>query len=1035
MKARYWLVSAALIVVSAVAQAAPADLSLYVFKQGQPVSGVMVSLGDQSIGTTGSDGAIRATIDPGKYRLALAKAGESLHQRTLRLVEDEVIQIIVTLFADDRPVFVDIETSDPEKGRAVAAQSGPDKTGGPPGQIRGQVLNAENGEFIQGARVFVSGVKDEVVTGEGGKFSFDLPPGEYSLSVLAPGFNTRTVDGLPVEPEKLTQRNFELTPEGTELPEFVVTEPYISGSLASVLEERRMQDAVANLLGSEQISRSGDSTAASALKRVTGLTLVGGQFIYVRGLGERYSSTLVNESRVPSPDPTRRVVPLDLFPAGIIDSIAVQKSYTHGQPAEFGGGTVEIRTKAIPEKRFLSVELSSGANLQTTLQDGLEADGGGLDWLGFDDGSRAVPELLAEATAGGTELRESNPILPGGFSAEELERIGESIPQQFDITETTVIPDAGLSLTAGTPFEFGADWSGGLLTAFSWDQTWENRNDEVRRDFNISSEGLVLDREEFFDETQRSVDLSLYSTGKLSYRDNHSLGVNWMWLRSSEEEIRVSRGFNEDRQNRFRFDRIEWEERALRNLQFIGEHIFPSLSNIKLDWNVSRGTARQDIPFFREFRFDEIGDDQFQFSQRNDSNAFRWENVEDDAFSWQVDAALPLQLFSSTELTLIGGISRVNKSRNAAIRRFNFVGDPDDNTIRRRESLEDIITDDTIGPGQFRFVEVTRETDTYFADRQVDALHGGIDLDVEDWFRLSGGVRVEDFTQDVTTFELFSPDATEVTSTLESDDVFPSAALTVFLPWNQEVRLAWGETAIRPDFRETSEQRFTDPVLDRVVRGNPDLVDGEITHYDLRWDKYFSPTDFVSVGAFYKDFTRPIEIFIRPGTDNIVSFQNAASAENFGFEAEVFKKLGFIDEFWQPFYINANFAYIESEVQLQDDTGGVTNLNRSLQGQSPFVINTQLGYDNEALGINAAILYNIAGARISEASTSGRPDIFEQPFQQLDLVYRHALGQWQLKFKLQNILDDEVQFTQSDRTTRSFKPGRELSVGVEYTWE
>ena len=1035
MRARYWLVSAALTVVSTVAQATPADLSLYVFKQGEPLSGVTVSLGDQALGTTGEEGGLRATVDPGQYRLSLARVGELLHERSLRLVDNEVIQIIVTLFPDERPVFVDIETSDPEKGRAVADQVAPDQAKGPPGQIRGQVLDVESGNFVADARVFVSGVEQEVLTGEDGKFSLELPPGEYSLSVLAPGFNTRTVDGLPVNSDEVTQRRFEITPQGAELPEFVVTEPYISGSLASVLEERRMQDAVANLLGSEQISRSGDSTAASALKRVTGLTLVGGQFIYVRGLGERYSSTLVNESRVPSPDPTRRVVPLDLFPAGIIDSIAVQKSYTHSQPAEFGGGTVEIRTKAIPEKRFLSVELSSGANLQTTFQDGLEAAGGGLDWLGFDDGSRDVPELLAEATAGGTELRESNPFLPGGFSAEELERIGESIPQEFDISDTTVMPNAGLGLTAGTPLEFGSDWRGGLLTAFSWGQDWENRNDEVRRDFNISSEGLVLDREEFFNETQRTVDLSLYSTGNLSFRDNHSLEVNWMWLRSSEEEVRRSRGFNEDRQNRFRFDRIEWEERALRNLQFIGEHIFPSLSNVKLDWNVSRGTARQDIPFFREFRFDEIGEDRFQFSQRNDSNAFRWENVQDDAFSWRIDAALPVQLFSSSELTFLGGISRVNKSRNAEIRRFNFAGDPDDNTIRRRESLEDIITDATIGPGQFRFVEVTRETDTYFADREVDALHGGIDFDIEDLVRLSGGVRLEDFSQSVTTFELFSPDASEVTSTLESDELFPSAALTVFLPWNQELRLAWGETAIRPDFRETSEQRFTDPVLDRVVRGNPDLVDGDITHYDLRWDKYFSATDFVSLGAFYKDFARPIEIFIRPGTDNIVSFQNAASAENFGFEAEVFKKLGFIGESWEPLYVNANFAYIESEVQLQEGTGGVTNLNRALQGQSPFVINAQLGYDSEARGINAAILYNVAGARISEASTSGRPDIFEQPFHQLDFVYRHALGQWQFKLKLQNILDDEVQFTQGDRTTRVFAPGRELSVGVEYTWE
>ncbi|GAB4189223.1 MAG: hypothetical protein Tsb002_16060 [Wenzhouxiangellaceae bacterium] len=1022
------------LLLSAAAHADDAELSFFVFKETLPAAGLQLQVDGALAGTTNDNGRVYVKLAAGEHHLVLLEQQTILFERQLLLVDDEVMQVLVNLYADGRPPFVDVETSDPDK--ALTATDTPVVNADlPPGQLTGMIRSADDQQAIANVRVFVSGTSQEARTDEEGRYSFELPPGTYSLSVLAGSFNTRTIDGIVVQPESRTEQNLELTPAGSELPEFVVIEPYVAGSLASVVEERRDQASVANLLGAEQISKSGDSDAASALRRVTGLTLVDGQFIFVRGLGERYSSTLLNGANVPSPDATRRVVPLDLFPAGIIDSISVLKGFTHQQPGEFGGGTVEIRTKAIPDAPFLNIEVSTGLNDQTTFKDGFTYDGGDRDFLGFDDGSRDFPDLLAAAIDGGEELRPQNPFLPGGFAPEELEAIGESIPNNYDVINKSIAPNSGLAIAGGTRFSLSDDIDAGFLVSVDWSQKYRSRFDEVRRDFNIDGTGqLNIENEQFLDQTQREIGLSIFGTAGLELYQDHKLQFNWMWLRSSLDETRITEGFVEDFNNSARFTQLEWQERELRDYQVLGEHILPWAFNLKIDWLLSEGTAQQDIPFFREYRYDLRADGSSFFSPRNDSNRILWSELEDDSTTWSVDLQLPVSLSDNVSLSLLAGLSRISQSRESQIRRFNFVGSPSNPTIRNNPSLDEILVPEFIGPGQFQLIESTRSTDSYTAERDVDAFHAGIDFVVQDWVRVAAGVRNETFDQTVTTFELFDPDNSPVLAALDSDNLLPSLATTFFLPGDQEIRFGYSKTVTRPDFKELSPAFFTDPVLDREVIGNPDLIDGSITHWDLRWDKYFSPTEYLSVSAFYKEFTNPIEIIVLAGTANIITFQNAEAAENFGFEVEFFKQLDFLGDFWAPFYINTNFAYIESEIQLSEDNQGAqTNDVRALQGQSPYVINIQFGFDDPDLGITTALLYNVSGERISEASTAGRPDVFEQPFHQLDFVYSHRFGDWQAKLKLTNILDDDVEFLQGDQVRRGFKKGRELSLALQWS--
>jgi len=492
--------------------------------------------------------------------------------------------------------------------------------------------------------------------------------------------------------------------------------------------------------------------------------------------------------------------------------------------------------------------------------------------------------------------------------------------------------------------------------------------------------------------------------------------------------------------NSRRIFEIRWTERDLSSLQLLGEHIYPLASNsvlsdLKFDWQYTDSDASFDEPDNRIYRYDQRDEGDFVFSSRNDSNSRVFRNLIDDSRNIRYDLKLPLTFNNNHDLLFNFGQNWVNKGRNSDIRRFVFedVGSLV-NEVDRTDPLSEILNPDFIAPDGYQLIEVTRSTDNYFADLDIKGTYYGFDYAYKENLRFSLGARREVFDQSVTTFRLFDPDQSPITASLQDDDWFPAFSSTWIMNESNQFRFNFSETATRPDFKELSSAQFKDPVLDRDVIGNPDLLVGKITHYDLRWDKYFTPGEFVSLSLFYKEFENPIEIIILPGSSGIISYDNALSAENAGIELEVYKDFSFINDRFADFYVSANYAYIDSEIQLSSDGAtSQTNNTRPLQGQSPYVVNVQLGYDNKDKGISASLLLNKFGERISEAGTSGSPDIFEQPFNQVDFVYSHAFARrWKVSFKAQNLLDDEVLFFQGTETTRSFTRGRSFSLGVSF---
>ena len=1024
--------------------AGPARVDLYAFEDGAPVADAVVRVDGVERGRLGADGALHFDIAPGAHAIVLERDGEAVWEHRVDVAEGESAQVIATL--GDEPAAL-VEST------ASSADAAAPATRGPPGTLRGRILNSEDDSPVVGARVFVAGTPIGARTDAKGEYSVEVPPGTYTISAVAADFGSRTVPDVAIASGETTTRALELTPTGVELPEFVVLEPYVQGSLAAFAEERRATSAVAEILGAEQISRQGDSDVAGALKRVTGLTLVDGRYVYVRGLGERYSSVLLNGAQIPSPDPTRRVVPLDLFPTEILEGIVVQKTFSPEMPGEFGGGTIQLRTKTFPEAFFMRLQGTLGYAQGTSFEDGLRYEGGDRDWTGFDDGSRALPDSLAEATAGGTFLRERSPFNPQGATSQEIERFGEDLAGVFDVTEETIPPNSGFAGSIGNSWSLREGWRAGFLAAVRYSQSWDT-GEEKRRSYTFSDAGLELKDDVSIDDTTRAIDGSAFLTGGLEMGPDHRLRYTGTLVRQTEDQAKITEGLDDNQQTRI--TELEWIENSLIAHQLGGEHRIPLLDGIGLEWLYTTATAERDVPNKRRYRYDlsEDGEDEgeFAFSERSDNLLVNFEGLTDESES--VDAALkaPFALGDASSLTVMLGASRLERERDASIRRFAFQapqpGGPVSPDVFELGSLEDILTDENIDPRGFRLFEATRATDNYFATQSLDALFVSADLALGDRFRTVLGARREENLQQVTTFSISSATATPVISMLEESDLLPSASATWWIDDDSQVRLIYAETLNRPDFRELSPAPFTDPLQDAETLGNPDLVTGRIENYDLRYEYYFSPTESFSAAVFLKEFTSPIELLRIPGVGVLLTLDNALEARNYGVELDLYKTLSFMETWrfgerfgvddwldWSRFHVSANYSWIESEVTL-DPLSGIsqTNQNRPLQGQSPYVVNLQAGYTDEAAGREVTVLYNRFGERIAQVGIAGAPDIHEQPFDQLDVVWQERIrDDLKLKVRLRNVLDPTVEFVQGGEITREFSRGREILFTLEWS--
>ena len=971
------------------------EVIFFLFDEQVPKEQVKITINDQWTHYTNADGLVEINLDPGSYRARV-------YQREIkfRVVSGETTLVNYNV-VDGSSALETKNLPGGEKHVNDFSQW--------PSVFRGNVKSQGSKKKISGVRVFVHGSEVETLTDKEGDFEVHLPSGHHSISFIHEDYATETLDNLKFEEGKPVSHSITLKPTGLELEEFIVLSPTFRSSVSALLAIRRGHQTVADVISSEQISKSGDSNAGGSLRRVTGLSLVDGKHIYVRGLGERYSKTVLNGADIPSPNPSKRVVPLDIFPSSMVENIVVQKGYSPEMPGEFGGGVIQIKTKTLPPKAYTRASFSLALEDYPFVK---TYKGGDIDYLGFDRGRRDIPRQIQDEINANVNV--------SGLSSDRRKELAAAINKSYDVNKTNPREKYSLSLSTGDRVKWGKVRVGYNVAAL-YSNKWRF-NKENRMTYDRDSKGLVLDSQSELDHSKNRVQLgSLVGLG-LKYR-KLKIGYNGTLLRNTLNFVTESQG--EDSENDL-YRRIEhgWLERSIESHQFYGENILRFLNDGKLNYNYTYSKALMDEPDHKMYTYKKM-DDLFRIETENGSasNYVSWRYMPDRMRNLKLIYEQPV----NPGVKIISGLTRVERSRKFSSWNFYFRFD-DINSLDR-------IDQDPVALFSHPSAELYQQisnTDNYFAQQSINGYFFNIRSPV--WrFDIFAGMRFEKSTQEVQSFKLFGGGRT--ISKLITRDYFPALSVTFNLLDNLQLRSNYSETISRPDLREISNTTWKD--LDEGVKftGNPYLNASEMRNYGVRLEWFPQRGEVLSLGYFKKDFIHPIEnVFgslksdgtIIGTTDNRYTFLNIDSAHSQGLEFEFRKKL--------PFYLTlgGNYTWIRSGIYISPERAGqLTSLQRPLQGQSPYMFNLQIDFEPKTIRSTFTLLYNSIGQRITGVGSDGRPDEYERQISSLDFLFSTRIYKnIKIKGQAKNLLDPEVKRTQGTYLTRSFYRGRTYALGL-----
>ncbi|MCH2055708.1 MAG: TonB-dependent receptor [Thalassotalea sp.] len=863
--------------------------------------------------------------------------------------------------------------------------------------------------------------------------------------------------------------------EDSAIEEVVVKASRLQGSAVAVIEERKNQAFVADILGAEQLSKTGDSDAASALRRVTGLTLVDGKFIYVRGLGERYSSARLNGASVPSPDLTRNVIPLDLFPSSIIESLAVQKAYSPSMPAAFGGGAIDIRTKSIPSNFTASFELGIGKNSASSDGFTYNSSHSGLSSTLRD----AIVKYRGDFSLAKIITKEQG--LGNDIDADGAELINQALLSELDrdlvLKDESLDPDLSFKASIGNSFEenyFGGTF--GILASVAYDNKWkfaEKANNVISQNVsegcseNLNSEEAT-DNSCFDATTDSDVTTEeerINGVLTLGYKlDGHSVSYSKIYLEDSEDEteiaVKQAPGGSTIRTifgtgSADRLISFNYEERSLDVDQFVGQHTFNDYWGLGFDWQYTESEANTDIPTDVEYVFrdnyDRSSGSYISSGITGDQNRATYSFVDMEEHVKSASGNLTLPVYSGDfEMEFKVGYDFTDKARNYTTSSFKVNNNSGASTTVGNDVLglsgyltDDFIADNSIG---VTFNEPSiPDADDYIAAQKIDAGYGAFDIFYKGKWRFSGGVRYENFRQvslrssslmfTREDLERLYDEETIEEGTINEDDFYPALSMTYVGGEDYQIRLGYGETVVRPDLREVIPVSYFDPLTDIRTSGRVGLNSSNLKNYDLRYENYSANGDNFSVALFYKDIAAPIENIMRIGDEDYsLSFINGEEGEVYGIETEWLHDLTYLAD---GFFTSGNITLSDSEVSIDPAlAGNLTNPTKRLTGHSKYVVNLQFNYDSADGNHSGSLVYNVFGERIIASGVADREDAFEQPFHSLDLVYTYYPSfSSKVKFKIQNMLGEDQEVLQSDVIVRSKEVGTTFSLSYTYDFE
>lgn len=1016
--------------LSAAAAPVPGQVEIAAFRGTEGVAGLEVSLDGKVVGTTDTAGKLLITATPGLHLLVLNGPNGRVASTEFRLGDKDAGEIAIALPAQG-------------EGRAEVAVF--DTQNLALVDVTGKVSEA-SGAAAAGATVTAVGLGTTTKTDAQGNFALKLPRGSYTLEVQQGG-NSKQFSGVSASPLlassalalQLDAPAATTAGGATQLNKVVVRAPFRPTTAVAV---ERQATAVVDTVTKEEISIAGDSDAGEALKRVTGVT-VQDDVIIVRGLGDRYSTTLLNGAEIPSPNPSRRVISLDIFPTELLGGLTVQKTYTANLPGDFSGGVALIQSLPIPNVNKGSIELEVGGNSQTTFGRTLTYRGSTGDFFGTDSGIREIPDSVQGLTNNGVTRVDQ-------LSQAERGQVVSALPNIWDLrlVETTA-PDVGVSLGYGGNYKgFERAKIGYQLVGFYDNKTRfrrEERND-LRSSGAAQSDVDVIDaaRQQ---RSEQTIDTGLAGSVTAEFGKTDRIDFITLLSRNTEksafftEAISNLNFLREDRRTQ-----LDFVESQLLSNQLTGNHKFASLGNFEAKWQVGYSNAERDVLDRRTysiFRNPGSGDGLFRLAVNAGEGVSpqrEYEFLKDDTIDLGLEGKLPVNLTESVKTDFKAGLRSTRRSRDFNTVRYSYtngLGQDSDafNAARLAPSLEQILVPQLFGSDGFDIRSALTQgigggnSEAYTGDHDIDAFYVAADTEFGEQFSADVGVRIEKSEINVITGDPRQGQTTP--ALLDGTDVLPAVNLTYKLNRKQQLRAAYSQTVNRPQFRELADVQFLDPETRFISFGNPALEQAEINNYDLRFEQYWAADKAVSVAVFYKDFTNPIEVFIRSdSTGNPQrSFLNSPSAKDYGIEFDGRYRLDALKDYAALFnrlYLAGNFALIESEVDVGN---GQT---RELQGQSPYIVNLTLGYTVPGK-TDVALLFNTFGDRILEVGFLGLPNAIEQSYPLLDFNVRHSFTpSWRGAFKVRNLLDPEIEVLQGDTAQRRYKLGVSAQASLEY---
>lgn len=925
--------------------------------------------------------------------------------------------------------------------------------------IKGKVIDEKTGETLPGAVVVIQGTFTGSNTDLDGAFSIEnIAPGKYTLECKLISYNTKLLNEVIVKSGEPAIVLLSLSSASTDLGVVEIVTTMNKETTNSMLVMQKNNASVSDGISSESIKRTPDRNTSDVLKRISGASIQDNKFAIIRGLNDRYNAAYINGAPLPSSESDRKAFSFDIFPSNMLDNLVITKTATPDMPGEFAGGVIQINTKSIPEKNEQTFSITGSYNTITTFKEYKTYEGGKYDWLGVDDGTRALPSTIPNTSE---------------FSHLSVEQKGERAKQitpSWAIKTVTALPALNVQYSIaniGKIFKREA----GSIFSITYQNNY-NYNEIIRREYEEQSTGVIKLTE--LNDQQYTQAILTSGMWNLAYKLNDNNQINFKNLLSvnSDDKVTIRNGTRE-------FDQPEkiWEKSSLRwftqNIlytgQLSGDHLL-SESKIKIKWTGGFSDIKRDVPNMRRIVYQKTAtkeDDpstayaaivQNEGTIPNAAGNMFFSKTNEDIYSFKYEANYPFKINEVKTDLKIGGFHQY-RDRSFDARNLGFSKYRKGSTTKFNSQLlllpeEEIFAStnmgilDQPGPnnGGFKLDEATKTSDSYTASSFLNAGFAMLDNKFFERLRVIYGVRLESYNQQLHTIKDASNTPVDVDTTV--NDFLPSVNVVYSLTEKINIRASYYRTVSRPEFRELAPFIFFDFVTDFAVSGNPDLQRALIDNYDLRFEYYPGAGQLISISGFYKNFTNAVEQVNRPDVLRELYYVNVPKATNIGLELEYRFKLSALfgndsSAFLSATTVYTNFSYIKSKVDVSK-IKGATAEERLLQGQSPVIVNAGVQYMHRSNGLSLSVSYNLVGKRIYIVGSTTEPDYWERPRNVFDFqIAKRIKERLEIKLNVRDMLAQNLIFYQDidkngkynkekDNTMIDTNYGQTVSLGITY---